>query len=181
VLVTISGLPGSGTSTVASRLAAELGLERLDGGPVFRGLAAERGMTVGEFSKLAEADPAIDLELDARLAAAARRGDVVLESRLAGWIATNEGLAPAPGCLRVWIACDEGERARRVGGREGLAAEEALEANRAREASEARRYREYYGIDIADLSIYDLTLDSTLSTPDELVAAIRQAVAERAG
>jgi predicted cytidylate kinase len=175
LLVTISGLPGSGTSTVATAVAAALGVPRLDGGTVFRQLAAEAGESLAGFSTAAEADPATDLELDARLAAAARGGDVVLESRLAGWIATNEAL-PA---LRVWVACDEEERARRVGAREGIHPDAALAANRAREASEALRYLTYYGIDIADLSPYDLVLDSTATPPDDLVATILQEVNRR--
>jgi predicted cytidylate kinase len=171
LLVTISGLPGSGTSTVAARVAAELGIERLDGGAVFRGLAAERGLSVGEFGLVAQRDPAVDVELDTRLAARARAGDLVLESRLAGWIATNEGLA----AVRVWLACDEDERARRVADREGLSLDDALAANRVRERSEATRYLAYYGIDLGDLSVYELVLDSTTTPPDDLVTAILHA------
>ena len=172
MLVTISGLPGSGTSTVAIAVAAALGVPRLDGGTVFRALAAERGLTLAEFSAVAERDESIDVELDARLAAAARAGDVVLESRLAGWIAANEGL----GGLRVWVDCDERERARRVGGREGVHPDAALASNRVREASEAVRYRTYYDIDIADLAPYDLVLDSTAAPPEQLVSEILEAV-----
>ena len=102
------------------------------------------------------------MELDARLARRGAEGDVVLESRLAGWIATHEGL---PG-LRVWVACHADERARRVAAREGSDLGRARAENDAREASEAERYRTYYGIDIADLAPYDLVLDST-STPVE--------------
>lgn len=171
MLVTISGLPGSGTSTVASEVAARLGVSRLDGGTVFRSLAAERGMSLAEFSAAAEDDPTIDIALDRRLAEAAKAGHVVLESRLAGWIATNEGLDGA-GTVRVWIACDEAERARRVGRREGLDLDAALTANRAREASEAARYAAYYAIDVGDLTPYDLVLDSTVHGPDELAEAV---------
>jgi len=168
LLVTISGLPGSGTSTVARAVAEALGIPRLDGGSVFRTMAAEAGESLVDFGARAESDPAIDVELDGRLAAAARAGDVVLESRLAGWIATNEGVD----AVRVWIACDERERARRVAGRDGQPVDAALATNRTREASEATRYLAYYGIDIADLTIYDLVLDSTATPPEDLVRSI---------
>ena len=102
MLITISGLPGAGTSTVARLVADALGVERVDGGTVFRTMAAERGLDVGAFSLVAENDPEIDLELDQRLANRAREGDLVLESRLAAWIVTNEGLA----ALRVWVDAD---------------------------------------------------------------------------
>lgn len=172
MLVTISGLPGSGTSTVAVAVAAALGVPRLDGGTVWRSMAVERGMSVAEFGALGERDPVVDLELDRRLAAAATDGDLVLESRLAGWIALNEGLD----ALKVWIACDEAERARRVSIREGVAPDAALAANREREASEATRYRSYYAIDISDLAPYDLLLDSTSNPPEALVSEILGAV-----
>jgi cytidylate kinase len=177
LLITISGLPGSGTSTVARSVAERLGLERLDGGTVFRAMAAERGLSLAEFGALAEGDPTYDLELDARLAARAHEGDVVLESRLAGWVATNEGL-PA---LRVWIACDDRERARRVAEREGGDVDAAIEANRHREASEVMRYRAYYDIDLADLTIYDLLLDSTEAPPATLIDAVVQGILRSRG
>lgn len=168
MLITISGLPGSGTSTVARAVAATLEIERLDGGTVFRAMAAERGLSLASFGELAETDPAFDLELDSRLAARAHAGDVVLESRLAGWIATNEGLDGT----KVWIGCSALERARRVAARDGGSVDDALVINEVREASEAARYGTYYGIDLADLSIYDLMLDSTEAPPEDLVGQI---------
>jgi len=55
---------------------------------------------------------------------------------------------------------------------EDPAVAEALATNRVREASEATRYRQYYGIDLADRSIYHLVLDSTDRRPDALVTEI---------
>lgn len=173
MLVTLSGLPGSGTSTVARMVAAALGLEHLDGGTVFRAVAAERGLSLAAFAALAETDDTIDRALDDRLTDRARAGEVLLESRLAGWLATRAEL-PA---VRVWIHCDEVERARRVADREGHDADLALAHNRERETSERVRYLGYYGIDLTDLSIYDLVLDSTATAPPELVAAITTAAA----
>lgn len=172
MLVTLSGLPGSGTSTVARMVAAALGVEHLDGGTVFRAVAAERGLSLAAFAALAEVDDTIDRTLDDRLTERARGGRVLLESRLAGWLATRAEL-PA---LRVWIRCDEEERARRVAGRDGHDPETALVHNRDREQSERVRYLGYYGIDLTDLSIYDLVLDSTSTAPAELASAVTGSV-----
>jgi len=177
LVVTISGLPGSGTSTLSARAAGALGIEHVDGGTVFRAMAAERELSVAEFSALAETDSAYDIELDSRLAARAQRGEVLLESRLAGWITVNEDVD----ALRVWVACDEQERARRVAGREGTSVEAALEQNRLREASERARYLEYYGIDLGDRSIYDIVLDSTTEGPDQRAAAATTSAASWSG
>lgn len=168
MLITLSGLPGSGTSTVARTVASRLGLDHLDGGTVFRTMASEHGLSLAEFAQVAEADDAIDRALDDRLVERAKAGDVLLESRLAGWLATRAALR----ALRVWIACDEVERARRVGARDGHDADEALATNREREASERARYLGYYEIDLTDLSIYDLVVDSTDVSPEEIIDQI---------
>ena len=175
MLVTLSGLPGSGTSTVARAAAAALGLDHVDGGTVFRTVAAEQGLSLAAYAALAEHDEKIDRALDDRLTERAHRGDVLLESRLSGWLATRAGLES----LCVWIRCDEVERARRVAGRDGQDGDLALAHNQQRERSERARYLRYYDIDLTDLAIYDLVLDSTEASPPDLVAAVVSAAKHR--
>jgi cytidylate kinase len=177
VLVTLSGLPGSGTTTAARIVAADLGVEWVNGGDVWRAMAAELGMTVAEFSDYAETHPAIDRELDHRLTERAQAGRCVLESRLAGWLVTRAGI-PA---VRVWVTADEVVRARRVARREAVPVEVALGQNQAREASERLRYRELYDIDMGDLSIYDLVVDSGDMAPQDVAGAIVAAARARFG
>jgi cytidylate kinase len=150
-------------------------VEHVDAGTLFRQLAAEHGMDVAAFGRHAADHPEVDVELDARMGARGRRGGVVLEGRLAGWVATREGL-PA---LRVWVTCDDGVRAGRVAQREGTDPAGAGAANAAREATERERYLRTYGIDLADTSIYDLVLDSTATGPPDLAAAVLAAVGSR--
>lgn len=170
IRVTVSGLPGSGTSTLVRLLVERLGVERVDGGTIFRAMAADRGMTLAEFGLLCEHDDSIDRALDDRLAARLVEGDVVLESRLAGWLAHR---SPDPhGVLTVWVACDEYERARRCALRDGGSAGGNLSANRERERTERARYLSYYGIDLAAMTPYRLVLDSTASTPEQLADQI---------
>lgn len=168
MLITLSGLPGSGTSTLARLVAPALGLDHLDGGTVFRSAAADAGLSLSDFAARAETDDTIDRRLDGRLTERARQGDVVLESRLAGWLVTRASIVG----LRVWVRCDERERARRTGGRDGHDHDDGLEQNRRRERSERDRYLDYYGIDLTDLSIYDLVLDSAGEEPEALLAAV---------
>ncbi len=168
MLITISGLPGAGTTTVSHLVADSLGLERVPGGEVFRQLAVEAGMSLAEFGAYAQHHPEIDVELDRRLEARAREGGCVIESRLAGWLTARAGLV----ALRVWVDCDEQERAARVARREGTTREVAAADNRARSTLEHDRYRAVYAIDLSDRSTYDLVLDSTATPPEELAATI---------
>jgi cytidylate kinase len=175
VLITISGLPGSGTTSVSRHVADALGLERVPGGEVFRQMAAEAGMSLAEFGEHAQSHPEIDHELDRRLTEHAREGSCVIESRLAGWLATRAGLS----AVRVWVDCDEHIRAERVAGRDGTSVEQALADSRARADLEHARYRAFYDIDLSDRSAYDLVLDSSNATVAALAKEIITAARAR--
>ena len=164
MLITVSGPPGSGTTTLSERVAARLELALVPGGAVFREMARERGMSLPEFGLYAADHPQIDVELDTRLAKRAGDGGAVIESRLAGWIARNEGL-PA---VTAYLECAAEVRAARVAEREGLDPARALADNLERERVERGRYLALYGIDVDDLGVYDLVLDSAILSPDEL-------------
>lgn len=163
--VTVSGLPGSGTTTLAEALSSRFDLEHVSSGDVFRAMARERGVTLAEFGRIAEEDPEIDREIDERQREIAReKKDVVMEGRLSGWMVEDAD-------LRVWLAAPLEVRAERVADREEQTVEEAHDEIEKRQNSESRRYREIHGIDIGDLSVYDLVID-TSHWDEEGVAAV---------
>ncbi|GAA0716808.1 cytidylate kinase [Halorubrum trapanicum] len=171
MLITVSGPPGSGKSTNAVQLADALDLGHVSGGDIFREMAAERDMTPVEFNEFAEEDPQIDRDLDRRLREiAVERDDVVLESRLAGWLAADHA------DFRFWFDAPLSVRAERIAEREAKAVDRARTETERRETSERKRYREYYNIDIEDLSIYDAAYNTARWGPerflDVLVATV---------
>jgi cytidylate kinase len=171
MLLTVSGPAGSGKSTTAAGLAEALDLEHISGGDIFRDLADERGYTPVEFNELAEEDERIDRDLDRRLYEIARdRDGVVLESRLAGWLAGDTA------DFRLWLDAPRDVRATRIADREEKPVGRAREETERRERSERKRYADYYGIDIGDLSIYDLTVNTARWTAGDVLALLTNAV-----
>ncbi|PSQ08478.1 cytidylate kinase [Halobacteriales archaeon QS_6_71_20] len=171
MLITVSGPPGSGKSTTAAALADAFDLDHVSGGDIFRELAAERDMTPVEFNELAEEDDQIDRDLDRRLRdVAIERDGVLLESRLAGWLAGDRA------DLRIWLDAPLSVRCERIADREGKSLDLVREETERRETSEAKRYEGYYGIDIADLTIYDLVYNTARWSPEGVLGMLTTAI-----
>ena len=73
MIITISGAPGTGTTTLARGLAAELNLRWVNSGRLFRKIAAEKNISVKEMNHLAEKGPEIDYLIDDAQKAVAKR------------------------------------------------------------------------------------------------------------
>lgn len=169
MIITISGLIGSGKTTVCRMLGERLGYRQVISGHVFREMAKELGMSLEEFGKLAEQDPKFDHRIDERLLNVARGGgDLILEGRLAGQLLRRNDI-PA---FCIFLDAPLEVRVQRVSGREGVDLQAAIEEMRAREASEVLRYRKFYGIDVTDRSIYDMVIDTGALTPEQVVEMI---------
>jgi predicted cytidylate kinase len=164
VTITISGTPGSGKSTVAELLHGQLDIPYVYAGKIFRSMAEEHGMSLEEFGLYCEEHKEIDNELDARQIKILREGNVILEGRLAGWMAYRNGV-PA---IKIMLVADVETRAQRVVNREEGTIEQRKMEIKNREECEAKRYQTYYNIDITDTSIYDLVIDSSKKTPEEI-------------
>ncbi len=169
LIVTISGLAGSGTSTTAKNLSSKMGIDVLSAGEVFRREAEQRGMSLEEFGNYASNDPDVDRKIDERQAELADEAEsLVVEGRLAGWMVDAD--------LRVWLKAPMEVRVARVAGRESQTLDEARSEVRKREASERERYSKYYDIDISDLSIYDLVIDTERWGPSGVTSIIEEGV-----
>jgi cytidylate kinase len=172
VRILLSGLSGTGSTTAARQIAANLDLTHIYGGQMFRDLAIERGIPLEELAESLERDQETEREIDRRLIEAGMSCDVLIEGRTIGWIFPHH--VPA---LRIWLTCDLVERLRRVQGREHhpRSAENLLR----REASDNRRYLALYGIRPDDYSPFDLVVDTTSLSVEEVVERIEAFTEDR--
>ncbi|MEM2022045.1 MAG: AAA family ATPase, partial [Zestosphaera sp.] len=154
VVITVSGMPGSGKSTLARRLSEYFSLRLVSAGGMFRSLATQKGLTLSELSRIAEADPLIDRRIDEMTVEEANKGCVVIDAHIAGWILKDLAL------LRIYLVAPTDVRVRRIAERDGKSYEEAFQEVKTREESESRRFKRYYGIDISDLSVFDLIINT---------------------
>ena len=153
--ITVSGLPGSGTTSLSRYLAERHGFTMISAGEVFRQLAREHSMELAEFGRLAEEDPSYDRMIDTRQKEIAeQRDNIIVEGRLSGWMVSGAD-------LKIWLYAPVGCRVKRIVFRDQIANEKKAQSiTLEREQCEAVRYRSYYSIDISDLSIYHIILNS---------------------
>lgn len=185
-IITVSGDPGSGkTSTINSlkKLLEQEGkkVEVYSTGAIFRELAKEEKMTVTDFNQFLEKQNCnIDAEIDQAVKNLGRKikeqGDkskiYIIDSRLA-WHNIPESFK-----IRLTVS-DEiaGKRIffDKTRGEEDKYStlEEAIQETKKRKFSEKERYmKQYKGVNISDYSNFDINIDTSLVTPDEVAECI---------
>jgi cytidylate kinase len=153
MIITIGGLAGTGTSTAAKNLSEYLNIPYISAGDVFRQLAKEHNMTVLEFNEFAEGNDDIDIELDKRQAKIANEADdLIVEGRISAFFVDAD--------YRIWLMTPDNIRAERISYREEKSLDTVIKEIKERTASEKKRYQEIHDINIDDLSIYDIVINT---------------------
>jgi len=166
IIITISGAHGTGKSLYAREVAERFNLRLITAGKIFRERAEEMGLSLEEFNRLAGRDERIDKEIDSWMVEEARKGEVVADGRLTGWLLKDVAH------LRICLTAPLEERVRRIAERDGVSLEEARKETLAREAYERERFIHYYNIDIEDLSPYNIILDTSLADIETMKGVI---------
>lgn len=173
-IITISGLPGSGKSTVADHIADKLDWKRFSSGDFMRQMAQEQGVTLSRLSKQAEDNPEIDRLIDAKNKEFTDAKQVVIDSRLAFHF--------IPDSFSIYLTVESDEAARRIYedekeirhkvGENHEAIEETEKQMLERIDSEKKRYQGLYDLDYTNPGNYDLVIDTTDKGIPEIVNEI---------
>ncbi len=179
MIISISGVPGSGKTSIAKLLAARLGVPFFSMGGLRGKMALERGITLDELNKLGETDATTDTSVDDYQRELGKKENAfVIEGRLSWHF--------IPHSFKIFLDCDPREAARRIfEARQNTSdidridiptsdvsserqdeplygsAEDAERDIANRVASDDRRYAKYYGVNYRDPSHYDLVFDTT--------------------
>jgi predicted cytidylate kinase len=154
--ITISGLHGTGKTSYAKILSKTFTLRHLSAGQLFRQIAKEKNVSVIELGQVAISNYDIDHLIDERTRKEARKGNVIIDGLLAGWIARNFAE------IKILLVAPERIRIERIAKRDKLSFEKAKEATLFREKIERERFSKIYNINIDDKSIYDMVLNTDL-------------------
>ena len=174
MIITISGSPGSGKSTVAKLVAEKLGLKHHSVGDFMREIAEKRGVSMLELSRIAEKGHGIDDELNDMIKSLEEEDNFIIDSRLAFHF--------FPKAKRIFLDVSWDAGAKRIfedirpEEKENTSLESTKENNKKRVESENKRYMDYYGINIRDKSKYDSWIDTTDMTIEEVVDAVISSV-----
>ena len=168
ILITIDGRSGAGKGTLAEHIAEFMDIERYSAGDFFRNIASEKGLTVEELSEKADKDT--DLEVDKRTFQKGLSENCVIESRISCHVMGDYS------DLKIRLKADLDERSERVASREGLSEEDARQRIIKRDRDNKERYRDYYGINMDDLTIYDLIIDNTELSIEETNQLVEEAL-----
>jgi cytidylate kinase len=176
VVICVSGMTGSGKSTVAKRLAAKYGLDYFSGGNALKTLAQEEGYNPDvtgwwetaeglRFVQQRMGDPTFDKRIDEKLLELAEQGNVVLDSWTMPWL-LKEG-------FKVWLESSPQVRAKRVMNRDSISIEESVKALTEKDEQTRQIYKNLYGFDLGnDLSPFNLVLATDELNPDEVFQAV---------
>jgi len=180
MIISISGAEGAGKSTIAKMLAAKLGWQRYYIGGIRREKALERGLSLEEYNKLGETDPSTDIEVDEYQKKLGETQDnFIIEGR------TSWHFIPQSYKIFIDVSFEEGacrifgdiqKDAARNEGKDLKTYEDVLESIKKRRESDKLRYAKYFNIDVFGLHNYNLVIDSTKLTIDQVFLKVLESV-----
>ncbi len=172
IVICISGMAGTGKSTLSKKLAEKYNLKCFSGGDALKELANAEGYDASRqgwwespeglnFLNERINDPKFDQAVDAKLLQYAQQGNVLLDSWTMPWL-LKEG-------FKIWLLASIEKRAARVAERDKITINDALELLKEKEDRTKAIYKKLYGFSLGeDFAPFDLVLDTDNLSADEV-------------
>jgi len=173
MIITISGIPGSGKSTVGKFIAQKLGYKFLSMGDMRGAIALKNHLTIDELNKIGEKEDWTDRQVDNYQRQLGQEEDnLIVEGRVSFHFIPNS--------YKVFLNVETKEAARRALENRAERTDEKLpdsleETEKQlieRLHSDQNRYQKHYQIDYLAPSNFDLFLDTTNLSIQEVVDII---------
>jgi cytidylate kinase len=164
IVVCISGMAGTGKSTLSKKLAKKYKLRYYSGGDALKALAAEEGYDSSSrgwwespeglsFLEKREKNLKFDKAVDDKLLEYAQQGAVLLDSWTMPWLLKTG--------FKIWLVASVEKRAERIAKRDKIRLREALLVLKEKEARTKIIYKKLYGFMLGeDFEPFDLVLDT---------------------
>lgn len=180
MIIVISGKPGAGKSTVAKKLAAKLKLSRISAGDFQRELAKEREITITELGELEKKDDSLDKLVDRKMMNYAKTHDNFV---IDAWL----GAKFIPQGFKIFLDGEETARAKRIftDSQNQLRKhttkvyqnlEEVIADMNERNNCNRARWYKFYNFYYDDPKHYDLIINTTKISADEVVEKILEKI-----
>ena len=147
IVVCISGMAGTGKSTLAKKLAHKYHLKYYSGGDALKALAADEGCNSSSngwwespeglrFLQKREKNPKFDKAVDDKLLESAQQGNVLLDSWTMPWLLKTG--------FKIWLIASLDKRAERIAERDKITVKEAFRVLEEKEARTKAIYKKLY-------------------------------------
>lgn len=174
-VITISGKPGAGKTTLGKMISEKLNLKQYSVGDLRGKMALERGMTIDEFNKLGEEEIFTDKDADDyQKKMGETENNFVIDGRLSYHF--------IPQSFKIFLDVNEEVGAKRIfnaqkiGEREDEKPVDSINEIQKlifqRVESDIKRYKKYYNTDYLDKNNYDLFLDTSNLLPEQVLDEI---------
>lgn len=166
--IAISGLIGTGKTTLSRHLSQALGWEQFNGGEFFRDWYKKNHIAVEEVNKIPEE---MDRKMDGDLVELMKTSEkMIFETKMAGFWSHD-----IPGFFKVLCIAEFNEMARRVAKREGISIKVAKQINKERADGLKEKYHRLYGVeDYLDPKYFDLVVDTTTMSKQEVLDRVME-------
>jgi cytidylate kinase len=164
IVVCISGMAGTGKSTLAKKLAKKYELKYYSGGDALKELAKDQGYNSSSrgwwespeglsFLEKREKNFTFDKAVDEKLMEYAQQGNVLLDSWTMPWLLKTG--------FKIWLVASVEKRAERIAKRDRIPIGEALRVLQEKEARTKAIYKKLYGFTLGeDFEPFNLVLDT---------------------